>query len=110
MGLSTTPVHLLIQKSKGVKEGRMRSTLKRCEIGDGFVKSTDVASCKSASGFESALEAVESVTMLPLIPNENPDVSDVSEAEFLFLSKLKHAWWGRTNLMGRKLTGLQEMD
>jgi hypothetical protein len=70
--------------------------------GDGFVNFFDDANCESASDFEVALEVVGSAKMLPLMLYEECDVSDVSEAECLFLANFMWTEWGHPDLLGRK--------
>jgi hypothetical protein len=59
----------------------------RPTAGSGFANSFDDINCESTSGLVFALEVVGNVKMLPLVPYEDSDVLDVSEAECLSLTK-----------------------
>jgi hypothetical protein len=74
--------------------------------GDGGANPLDDANCESVSGFVSASEVVGNVKMFPLIPYDDSDKLDVSEAHSCFsLTKLTRTEWGRIDLRCRKLVG-----
>jgi hypothetical protein len=67
-----------------------------------FAKSHDGANRKSSSGFESASEVVEGMTILPLIPYGGPDKLEAECLVLENLAKLMCTLRGREDLLGRK--------
>jgi len=59
-----------------------------CEPCGGLCISVDLARDSASTGFGEAPEAVEAVTIISLIADEDAKVSDLTEAECWFIAKL----------------------